>query len=87
MVPGAWKAKSLTPEALRSLGTPWLLSHDVVGARKGGFQWPMAKCGHFLSVQRGDLLACLIPASDFVERGATQETCATFFDTVVMEGL
>ena len=77
-VPGAWKAKSLTPEALRSLGKPWLISHDVAGARKDGVQRPMAGFGHFLSVQRGDMLACLIPASAIVERGATLETCAMF---------
>jgi len=77
-VPSAWKARSLTPEALRSLGTPWLLSHDVAGARKDGVQWPLAGFGHFLCVQRGDMLTCLIPATAIVDRGATLETCVTF---------
>ena len=83
-VPTAWKARSLTPEALRSLGTPWLLSHVVAGARKDGVQWPLAGFGHFLCVQRGDMLTCLIPGTAIVDRGATLETC-DILDTVVME--
>ncbi|MFM7985761.1 MAG: hypothetical protein ACKPKO_41250, partial [Candidatus Fonsibacter sp.] len=77
-VPGSWRARSLIPEALRSLGTLWLLSHDVAGARKDGVQWPLAGFGHFLRVQRGDMLTCLIPPTAIVDRGATLETCIPF---------
>ena len=46
----------------------------------------MAGFGHFLSVQRGDMLACLIPASAIVERGATLETCAMFLTHMSWKG-
>ena len=52
----AWKASPHTLEALGSLGTPWLLSHDVAASRKGPEQWPLPGFGHFLCVQRGDMV-------------------------------
>ena len=60
-VPRAWMEKSYTPEALRSLSTPWLLIHHVAGTRQDPCHWPMPGFGHFLSVVRGDMLVCLIP--------------------------
>ena len=33
-VPSQWKDQNMTPEALRTLGAPWLLSCEPVGARK-----------------------------------------------------
>ena len=70
-VPRAWREKSYTPEALRSLSTPWLLTHHVAGTRQDPCHWPMPGFGHFLSVVRGDMLVCLIPAQVALERGAT----------------
>ena len=51
-VPQEWRKCSFTPEALRSLGTPWLLSHDIAAARHLPSHWPIPGVGHFLSVQR-----------------------------------
>ena len=33
-VPSQWKEQNMTPEALRTLGSPWLLSCEPAGARK-----------------------------------------------------
>ncbi|WP_353239605.1 hypothetical protein [Limnohabitans sp.] len=77
-VPKQWRDTSHTPEALRSLGTPWLLSHDVAATRVCPEQWPMSGFGHFLSVQRGDMLACVLPASPLLERGCTMHNCVSF---------
>ena len=77
-VPLQWRARSRTPEALRSLGTPWLLSHDIAGARSSPEQWPMPGLGHFLSVQRGDMVACVVPAAPLLERGCSMHACVTF---------
>jgi hypothetical protein len=65
-VPRAWRSKSQTPEflrSLRSLGTHWLLSSDVVGARKDAVHWPAPGFAHILRAQRGDMSACLIPGN------------------------
>ena len=77
-VPRAWREKSYTPEALRSLSTPWLLTHHVAGTRQDPCHWPMPGFGHFLSVVRGDMLVCLIPAQAALERGATMSSCVSF---------
>ena len=61
VVPRAWCSQSGTPEFLRLLGTPWLLSSDVVGARKNAVHWPAPGIAHILRAQRGDSLVCLIP--------------------------
>ena len=76
-VPAAWRASSHTPEALRSLGTPWVLSHDIAAARVLPAHWPVPGVGHFLSVQRGDMVACVIPASALMERGCTMHESVT----------
>ena len=73
-----WQASSHTPEALRSLGTPWLLSHDVAASRKDPEHWPLPVFGHLLSVQRGDVRACAIPAPPLMERGCNMHDCVTF---------
>ena len=77
-VPRAWRLKSQTPEALRSIGTPWLLTHDLTGARKEPVHWPVPGFGHFLCGQRGDMLACLIPGELALERGSSIDYCVTF---------
>ena len=77
-VPTQWRERSRTPEALRSLGTPWLLSHDISGSRKDPEHWPMPGVGHFLRVQRGDMVACLVPASALLERGCSMHASVTF---------
>ena len=77
-VPAEWRRFSYTPEALRSLGTPWLLSHDISAARVLPSHWPLPGVGHFLSVQRGDMVACVIPASPLMERGCSMHECVTF---------
>ena len=77
-VPADWKATSYTPEGLRSLGTPWLLSRDIAAARTDPGHWLAPGFGHCLSVQRGDMVACLIPASLLTERGSTMHDCVTF---------
>ena len=59
----------MTPEALRTLGSPWLLSCEPAGARKDVTQWPLPGFGHFLIAQRGGMLACLIPLESLIERG------------------
>ena len=68
----------LVPEAVRSLGTPWVLSHDVSGERKDGMQWPMAGFGHVLSTQRGEMIVCFIPVEQATERGGSMDSCVTF---------
>ena len=77
-VPAAWRKSSHTPEALRSRGTPWLLSHDIAAARQLPAHWPVPGVGHFLSVQRGDMVACVIPLSPLLERGCSMHECVTF---------
>ena len=77
-VPAAWRKSSHTPEALRSLGTPWLLSHDIAAARQLPAHWPVPGFGHFLSVHRGDMVACVIPLSPLLERGCSMHECVTF---------
>ena len=66
-----WKASSHTPEALRSIGTPWLLSHDIAAALVFSTHWPVPGVGHFLSAQRGDMVACVTPAPPLMERGCS----------------
>ena len=77
-VPAPWRTSSHTPEALRSLGTPWLLSHDIAAQRKDGHHWPVPGFGHFLSAQRGDMLACVIPCEPLMERGSSMKDALTF---------
>ena len=77
-VPRAWRSKSQTPEFLRSIGTPWLLSSDITGARKDAVHWPVPGFAHILCAQRGDMLACLIPGEPAIERGSTLASCVTF---------
>ena len=77
-VPADWKASAHTPEALRSIGTPWLLSHDVAAARVLPAHWPVPGVGHFLSVQRGDMVACCIPVSPLMVRGTTMRDCVIY---------
>ena len=79
-VPSEWRAKSYTPEALRSLGAPWLLSDDIAAARKDPEQWPLPGFAHFLSVVRGSMVTCLILASTLLERGCSIRGCMTFLD-------
>ena len=59
----------MTPEALRTLGSPWLLSYAPAGARKDVTQLPLPGFGHFLIPQRGGMLACLVPLEALIERG------------------
>ena len=77
-VPRAWRSKTQTPEFLRSIGTPWLLSSDITGARKDAVHWPVPGFAHILCAQRGDMLACLIPGEPAIERGSTLASCVTF---------
>ena len=69
MVPSQWKEQNMTPEALRTLGSPWLLPCEPAGARMDVTQWPLPVFGHFLTPQRGSMLACLIPVESLIERG------------------
>ena len=77
-VPRACGSKSQTPQFLRLLGTPWLLSSDIVGARKDALHWPVPGFAHILCAQRGDMLACYIPGEPAIERGSTLAACVTF---------
>jgi len=77
-VPAEWRAKSYTPEKLRSIGAPWLLSDDVAAARKDPQQWPMPRFAFFLSVLRGSMVACLILGSALLERGCSLHASVTF---------
>ena len=77
-VPRAWRCQSQTLEALRSLGTPWLLTHGIVGARKDAVHWPAPGFGHFLCAQRGGMLACLVPGEPVVQRGSSIDYGVTF---------
>ena len=60
------------------MGTPWLLSHDIAAQRKDGHHWPVPGFGHFLSAQRGDMLACVIPCEPLMERGSSMKDALTF---------
>ena len=40
-VPDMWKEQSVTPEVLRTIGAPWLLSYDTAGSRMDFTQWPV----------------------------------------------
>jgi hypothetical protein len=77
-VPAEWRAKSYTPETLRSIGAPWILTDDIAAARKYPEQWPMPGFAHVLSVLRGSMAACLIPGSPLLERGCSLHACITF---------
>jgi hypothetical protein len=68
-VPSQWKDQNMTPEALRTLGAPWLLSCEPAGARKDVTQWPLPGFGHCIIPQRGAMLVCLIPVESLIERG------------------
>jgi hypothetical protein len=68
-VPSQWKKQNMTPEALRTLGSPWLVPCEPVGARKDVTQWPLPGFGHFIIPQRGSMLVCLIPVESLLERG------------------
>ena len=57
--PDMWKEQHMTPEALRTIGAPWLLSSDTVGLRMDVTQWPM---GHFIILVRGVTFALVLPA-------------------------
>ena len=70
--------QSQTPEALRSIGTPWLLSHDLAGARKDSAHWHVPGFGFVLRGQCGDMLACAIPGELALERGPSMDYCITF---------
>ena len=67
-----------TPEALRSLGAPWLLNHDIAAARKDPDHWLAPRFGHFLTAQRGDMAARGIPCDPIMERGCSMRDTVTF---------
>ena len=76
-----------TAQTLRSFGTPWLLTYDIAAARQLPRHWPVPRVGHFVSVQRGDMVASVIPASPRIYRGFTMHDCVTFPDRVPMQDI
>jgi hypothetical protein len=71
-----------TAQTLRSFGTPWLLTYDIAAARQLPRHLPAPRFGHCLSVQRGDMVASVIPASPLIHYGFTMHDCVTFPDRV-----
>ena len=84
-VPAEWRAKSYTPESLRSIGAPWILSDDIASARKDPIHWPMAGFGHFLSMLRGSMVTCLILGQPLFERGCSLHACIAFLGNMTMK--
>jgi len=73
-----YRATSHTPEALRGIGTPCLLSHDLAAQRKDAHHWPVPGFGHYFSAQRGDMVACVIPCEPLMDRGSSMKDAVTF---------
>ena len=68
-VPGQWRQRKNTPESLRTIGAPWLLSSTHFGIRARPEHFPMSGFGAFLEVLHGSVSVALVPNNDLLDRG------------------
>ena len=81
---GAWPVEGKVSYP-RSFAIPWhALASESPLARgtQGRHALAVSGFGHFLSVQRGDMLACLIPPEPILDRGADTFTAVSFLAQV-----